>query len=333
VERFGQTFVTDEPANDVHPTWSPDGQRLAFASYRNGPTEIFIVDQDGGGLVKLTDGLDPSWSSGSGSTFPLFGPLVFSDAFDQLTGQPANVSASFPYGTREIHALWTFQDIPPGTTIRYDWYLDGVPLFGGEDTLNDASGRARQWIHSQDGSPLMPGIYQFAVRTNEGIVLSEQCTVLQPGQTGDVVPPPPVGGPGCEVTLQEPDSGSEFGPTTQTVNLRWQLNRPLAADEYFFVNVPYPHQGTTWYDGTWRDPSRQLLDGTRESSWTLREYLCAPGFSDTGEYSWYVEVRQMRGPEPSLSDPIRCRSETRTFRWEGCYATPTPVIQAVNPYY
>jgi hypothetical protein len=216
--------------------------------------------------------------------------------------------------------------------VRYDWYLDGVPLYGGQDVLKDRSGHARQRIYNPDGSPLMPGIYQFVVRTNEAIVLSEQVTVMNPGEAPEIVPLPPVAASGCELTLLDPEDGSEFGPSSGVVNLRWQLSRPLSEDEYFFVNVPYPHQGTIWYDGTWRDPARQLPDATRDTSLTLREYLCSPGFSDSGQYTWYVEVRQKRGPEPSLSDPVRCRSVTRTFRWSGCAATPTPPIQSVDPY-
>ncbi len=71
-------------------------------------------------------------------------------------------------------------------------------------------------------------------------------------------------------------------------------------------------------------PSRQMPDGIRSTSWVLHDYLCSTGFSDSGKYDWYVEVRQQRGAEPSLSDPVRCRSETWSFVWTGCAVTPTP---------
>ena len=332
VNSLGQVLLTNEPTNDMHPTWSPDGQRLAFLSYRDGAPAIYIMNQDGSGLFRLTEGRDPSWSPAGGTAFPLFGPLVFSDEFDEIAGEPLNVGRAFPYGAARLYAFWAFRGIQPGTTVRYDWYLDGVPVYGGEDSLIDEVGHTWQWIYNHDGLPLEPGVYQFVVRAGGRIVLSEQCSVLGAGETSGIVPLPPVSGAGCGLTLLEPDSGSEFGPATRAVTLRWELNRSLEAGEYFFVNVPYPHQGTIWYDGTWRDPSRQLPGGTRDFTWTLREYLCSPGFSDTGRYDWYVEVRQQRGPEPGLSDPVRCRSDTWSFRWMGCAATPTPIVEVSGPY-
>jgi len=136
------------------------------------------------------------------------------------------------------------------------------------------------------------------------------------------VPPPPSGN--CLVMLSGPPNGSEFGEGTQAVQLTWQFNRPLQPNEYFFVNVEFPHGGATWYDGTWRDPSQQLPDGTRDTQWTLRDYLCQPGFSDNGWYDWSVTVKAQLGPEKSLSDPVVCRSEKWRFRWTGCQPTPEP---------
>ena len=53
------------------PAWSPDGRRIAFAYTRGvtdvfgsttfGPTDVYVVNADGSGLVKLTDGADSIW--------------------------------------------------------------------------------------------------------------------------------------------------------------------------------------------------------------------------------------------------------------------------------
>ena len=148
-----------------------------------------------------------------------------------------------------------------------------------------------------------------------------------PGWPAQPTPQWPQPGPAsgdCVVTLLDPPHGREFGGETRNVTLRWSFNRALAPQEYFFVNVEYPHGGATWYDGTWRDPSRQLPDGTRDTSWNLREYLCGPGFSDSGWYKWYVTVLYQLGPEKSLSDGFVCRSEKRDFKWTGCAPTPAP---------
>lgn len=58
--------VTNDDATDTNPTWSPDGQWIAFASDRDGDFEIYIVQSDGKGLRQLTDNTasdsEPAWS-------------------------------------------------------------------------------------------------------------------------------------------------------------------------------------------------------------------------------------------------------------------------------
>src|SRR6266508_2657137 len=40
---------------DSQPSWSPDGQRIAFYSDRDGNGEIYVMNADGSGLTRLTD--------------------------------------------------------------------------------------------------------------------------------------------------------------------------------------------------------------------------------------------------------------------------------------
>jgi Tol biopolymer transport system component len=49
-----QTNLTNHPASDNLPTWSPDGQRLAFVSDRSGKPEVYIMLPDGTGLSQVT---------------------------------------------------------------------------------------------------------------------------------------------------------------------------------------------------------------------------------------------------------------------------------------
>lgn len=62
----GQTRLTFNVSFDGNPTWSPDGQRLAFQSKEDGDHEISVINVDGTGLTKLTDNeypdLFPAWS-------------------------------------------------------------------------------------------------------------------------------------------------------------------------------------------------------------------------------------------------------------------------------
>ncbi|MFC1607024.1 hypothetical protein ACFL47_03545 [Candidatus Latescibacterota bacterium] len=57
--------ITNYPNNDLRPTWSPDGARIAFVSIRNGKRELFSVKPDGSDIRQITsnDAMEeyPSW--------------------------------------------------------------------------------------------------------------------------------------------------------------------------------------------------------------------------------------------------------------------------------
>ena len=61
-----QIRLTDNPAADEAPAWSPDGQRIAFQTNRDGNWEIYLMDEDGQNLVRLTENAgmerNPTWS-------------------------------------------------------------------------------------------------------------------------------------------------------------------------------------------------------------------------------------------------------------------------------
>ena len=69
-----QQRLTDNDFFDTHPSWSPDGKRIAFMSRRDGhfigefglSSEIYVMDADGGNEQRLTENrkgdFSPSWS-------------------------------------------------------------------------------------------------------------------------------------------------------------------------------------------------------------------------------------------------------------------------------
>ena len=77
----GQTDLTNDPANDVDPTWSPDGSKIAFTTNR-GPTgdnEIYVMNADGSNPVDLTNSpaneSDPDWQPVPGTPPAAPGPI------------------------------------------------------------------------------------------------------------------------------------------------------------------------------------------------------------------------------------------------------------------
>lgn len=62
----GVTRLTNNPANDQQPTWSPYGSKLAFVTDRDGNDEIYVMNANGTGVIRLTENAAyddaPAWS-------------------------------------------------------------------------------------------------------------------------------------------------------------------------------------------------------------------------------------------------------------------------------
>ena len=67
VDGGNQENLTNHPADDRQPDWSPDGTKIAFVSSRDGGgSQIHVMDADGKNVIRLTDvpggKRDPDWS-------------------------------------------------------------------------------------------------------------------------------------------------------------------------------------------------------------------------------------------------------------------------------
>jgi TolB protein len=83
----GARNITNHPAIDVSPSWSPDGSQIAFVSNRHGTPQIFVMDAGGGEARRVTFAgsynQTPSWcprgdtpliafTGADGGTFDIF---------------------------------------------------------------------------------------------------------------------------------------------------------------------------------------------------------------------------------------------------------------------
>lgn len=53
---------TESNADNITPVWSPDGQRIAFVSQRDGNREIYVMNAVGTGLVNITQNSAEDWT-------------------------------------------------------------------------------------------------------------------------------------------------------------------------------------------------------------------------------------------------------------------------------
>jgi dipeptidyl aminopeptidase/acylaminoacyl peptidase len=134
--------------NDTSPRWSPDGQRLAFLSDREGkPAQLYLMPAHGGEAHKLTSLLNGA------------GPAVWSPD-SQTILFAANVLKETPPADQEARQRWDqrpkvvnraqFKDDGQGYTFDAVSQLFIIPAAGGEAkqlTTAASANRAPAWSH------------------------------------------------------------------------------------------------------------------------------------------------------------------------------------------
>ncbi|MBI5878102.1 MAG: PD40 domain-containing protein [Chloroflexi bacterium] len=148
------TQLTNNPAADVRPMWSPDNRQIAFMSSRDGPSHVYLMNPDGSNQRALTKGKTedrhPVWmpdgkqivfDSGDGGASEIWLVNVADGALKQIT--KLGGLASFPSPS------------PDGKTIVFYWYQ--------ADAMN-------LWIVKTDGSAPKALTKELATAKNE------QCT-------------------------------------------------------------------------------------------------------------------------------------------------------------
>ena len=158
--------LTSMPGIEQEPAWSPDGTRIAFsATDESGRTDIWLVNEDGSGLVNLTAGMGefvaeftPAWSPDGSS-------IAFATAVNGIVGPVWTVRADGSGRTRlasdvghGLHPSWS----PDGERIAFHYFsgpatgadIAIVPVAGGVATRLPIAGDQSSPAWSPDGALL-----------------------------------------------------------------------------------------------------------------------------------------------------------------------------------
>ncbi len=114
------TRLSPDNVNDFQPAWSPDGDRIAFSSDRDGDNEIYVMNAAGSGVVRLTDDTDddscPVWSpDGSRIAFISTGNYWSYKSYEVyvMNSDGSNVVRLTNNSIKEVNLSWS----PDGTTL------------------------------------------------------------------------------------------------------------------------------------------------------------------------------------------------------------------------
>lgn len=155
LERGTQIRLTTDPASDTFPSWSPNGDRVAFVSTRNGATSIYQKPSNGTlpeePLVSSAElKYNPQWSSnGQSIIYSQLNPKTNVDLYLlSLSGEKKSTSL---LQTNFIEAQPRFS--PNGRWIAYisnetgqfEVYVDSFPVSGAKLAISIGGGSQPQW--------------------------------------------------------------------------------------------------------------------------------------------------------------------------------------------
>ncbi len=147
--------LTRHPEYDAVPAWSPDGQKIAFMSFRDEPRDIYVMNPDGTNLINLTQSPErsdshPSWSPDGKQIVFSTGDIWVMDADGENQRNLTNHHAG------DINPEWS----PDGRQIAFSSNRDRAWEFEGWDNRDvyvmntDGTNPINLTNHpAEDGSP------------------------------------------------------------------------------------------------------------------------------------------------------------------------------------
>ncbi|PYQ48589.1 MAG: hypothetical protein DMF59_15565, partial [Acidobacteria bacterium] len=145
--------LTNNPANDRTPAWSPDGAKIAFSSDRAGTSDLYLMNPDGSGVARIVTATGAAWA-------PAWAPDSRRIAFNCADSptSPSDICAINVDGTNFVRLT-----TDPADDTDASWSRDGASIvfistrFGSSEILKmnaaDGSGVTRLSPGTEAHSP------------------------------------------------------------------------------------------------------------------------------------------------------------------------------------
>ncbi len=151
VDGTGQLNLSNTAINyapNGAPDWSPDGRKIAFVSWRDGNSEIYVVNADGSGLTRVTNNSvndnDPLWS-------PDGSHILFYHDYQMAVMHPDGSGQGILSGARGVDS--GFKWSPDGKWIIFAHGLDDAGHSDLYAMKYEGTGLTRLTADSSSGQP------------------------------------------------------------------------------------------------------------------------------------------------------------------------------------
>ena len=154
LERGTQIRLTDDPAGDTFPSWSPTGDRITFVSNRNGQNSIYVKLSNGSAveepLVSSAElKLNPTFSpDGKFIIYSQLNPKTNTDLFVVSTGDKKIepfLQTSFVEAQARVSPNGRWVAYISNKTNQFEVYVQTFPVAGGEVPVSVGGGSQPQW--------------------------------------------------------------------------------------------------------------------------------------------------------------------------------------------